>query len=166
MALRLLAVDVLARAAAQDGRQGVPVRRGGDHRSVDGGVGEHRAEVLHAFRTFAPLTRGILVRSHLVQPAVHVANVGDLAIAAIQETHGQRVPPPAADADHRQHEPVVGWSRPDRTGVAQNSDAGRSERSLPSIIEESSPVEFGHGIGALYTKRSVSGSQVGHCRLG
>ena len=35
VALRLLAIDVLAGAAAQDRRQGVPVRRGGDHHGVD-----------------------------------------------------------------------------------------------------------------------------------
>ena len=148
--LRLLAIDVLAGAAAQNRRQGVPVRRGGDHRGVDRSVGEHLAKVLNALGPLAPLARRVRLRSGFVQPAVYVANVADLAIVAIQKPQGQRVAPPSADADHRQHQPLVGRCRPHGSRIGENRQPRRQTDGGPGCpLQKITPIQGAHGASLL-----------------
>ena len=96
------------------------MRRGRDHHGVNRSVWEQLAEVLDALGPLALLTRRVLLGSGLVQLAVHVANGPDFTIVAIQKPRGQRVAPVAADANHRQHEPVVGRRGPDGPWIGEN----------------------------------------------
>jgi hypothetical protein len=64
---------------------------------------------------------------------------------AIQETRGQRVAAPSTDADHSQHEPVIGRSCPNRSGIGQNAGAAsQAERRFSSTAKEPPPIDFEH----------------------
>ena len=94
------------------------VGRGHDQR-VDRLVVQRAAEVLHDHRRFAVLASGELLGPPLGDAQVHVANIGDAAVAAIEKAFAQRAAP-AANAHHRQRELVVGRRGPDRSGIGQN----------------------------------------------
>ncbi len=94
---------------------------------------------------------------------VHVVNVTDLAIVAIQKPHGQRVASTSADTNHPQHNSVIGRSGPDGSSVGENRHSGgEAERGRSGTIQELTPVDFGRGINVLSMK-VVPGIPPGRC---
>ncbi len=77
VAARFFDVDVLARLAAPDRDQGVPVIGRGDRDRVDRLVLEHPADVLNSGRRAASLFRD-LVEPLLERPRIGIDEIGDL----------------------------------------------------------------------------------------
>ena len=119
---RLLDVDVLARLAAPNRRQAVPVVGRGNHDRIDRLVVEGLAEVLDAHRIFAALGGDSFQRGGK-KSAIDVADVRDAAVGPLDEAGGE-VAAAAADAHHRQHDAVVGRGCPHRLGVLENRQSG------------------------------------------
>ncbi len=102
---RLLAVDVLAGLAGQDGRDRVPVVGRGDHDGVDILAVEHLAEIVVGLR--------LAVGRRLGPPQmrlVHVADRRDPDVRKALEDFEQ-AGPHAADADEAQHDRLAGRGR-------------------------------------------------------
>ena len=84
---RLLAVDVLARLAAHDGRQGVPVVGRGDDHAVDRRVVEHLAHILLGLRRRCLALRQF---QHVrVQPFIGIDDVSDLDVRLFEGERGE-----------------------------------------------------------------------------
>ncbi|HOM17174.1 MAG TPA: hypothetical protein PLQ00_07580 [Thermoguttaceae bacterium] len=80
-----------------------------------------------------------------MQGTVHVADIGDLAIATIEKAQRQRVASPSADTNHRQHEPLIGRKRNCRTSIGKNRrSGGKAEGGLSGTLQEITPMDQGH----------------------
>ena len=126
---RLLAVDVLAGLAGQDGRNPVPVVGRGDHDRVDVFAVEHPAKIAvglrrSARRRLGPVEVGL----------VDVADRRDLDLRKLLECIDQ-AGPHAADADEAQHDLLAGRDgRPARFSSAPGRLPGRFAHGRPAFL--------------------------------
>ncbi len=152
---RLLDIDVLARLACPDRRQGVPVVGRGDRDGVDRFVVEQAANVLH------DLGRRLGISFDHLGPAAGRAeiNVADRRDAHVLEMApaGDVVPAPAVDAAHRHPHGVV---RPGRLLIAipvirgrdglRCRNRGHRRGYLGRVCEKLSARERAHGWDPLH----------------